>query len=261
MRRWPRCLLVGVAVFLFGPEPHPALRSGKVPDGEAVSFRRWLSTAVAAPFTDFLRRPIWLAILLFIIGYKVGEGMGVPMANPFYISLGFSLPEIAKISKLVGFFASITGALIGGVVTLRFGILRSLMICGVLQALGNLFFVLQGMEGHRLGYFALCVTAENFTSTMAGSALVAYLSSLCSPEFTATQYALLSSLAVVGRTLVASSSGVLAETLGWIPFWLLTTVVTIPALLLLVWIARQDAKQSARANTVASVYQDLTARR
>ena len=129
------------------------------------------------------------------------------MANPLYISLGFSLSEIAAMSKLVGFFAAVAGALIGGVVTVRFGILRSLLICGILQALGNLFFVLQAMEGHRIGYLALCVSAENLTGTMAGSALVAYLSSLCSPEFTATQYALLSSLAVVGRTLVASSSG------------------------------------------------------
>jgi MFS transporter, PAT family, beta-lactamase induction signal transducer AmpG len=172
--------------------------------------------------------------------------MGAVMANPLYISLGFSLNEIAAMSKLVGFFAAIAGALIGGVVTVRFGILRSLMLCGILQAAGNLFFVLQAVGGHRLGYLALCVTAENLTTTMAGSALVAYLSSLCSPEFTATQYALLSSLAVVGRTLVASLSGVLAEALGWVPFYLLTTVVTLPALLLLIWIMRRYAKQSGQ---------------
>ena len=185
-------------------------------------------------------------ILIFIIGYKVGEGMGVIMANPLYISLGFSLSEIAAMSKLVGFFAVIVGALIGGAVTVRFGILRSLLICGILQAVGNLFFVLQAMEGHRSAISRSVSRLKILTSAMAGIALVAYLSSLCSAEFTATQYALLSSLAVVGRTLVASSSGVLAETLGWVPFWLLTTVVTIPALLLLVWIARQDAKQSAQ---------------
>ena len=133
-------------------------------------------------------------IVLFVIEYKVGEGMGVIMANPLYISLGFSLSEIAAMSKLVGFFAVIAGALIGGAVMVRFGILRSLLICGILQAVGNLFFVLLVMEGHRLGYPALCVTAENLTSAMAGTALVAYLLSLCSPEFTATQYALLSPL-------------------------------------------------------------------
>ena len=167
------------------------------------------------------------------------------MATPLYISLGFSLDEIAAMSKLVGFFATITGALAGGLLTARFGILRSLMLCGLLQSVGNLFYVLQVVGGHKLGYLALCVIAENFTGAMAGTALVGYLSSLCSPAFTATQYALLSSVAVVGRTLVASSSGLLAESLGWVPFFLLTTVVTMPALGLLVWIERRE---TARPN-------------
>jgi len=129
-------------------------------------------------------------------------------------------------------------------VTVRFGILRSLMLCGVLQSVGNLFYVLQAVGGHRLAYLALCVIVENLTGAMAGAALVGYLSSLCSPAFTATQYALLSSLASVGRTLVASSSGLLAEKLGWVPFFLITTVVTVPALLLLVWITRRGVAQS-----------------
>lgn len=175
---------------------------------------------------------------------------GVMMATPLYISLGFSLTEIAAVSKFVGFFATVAGALIGGVVTARFGIVRSLAICGVLQSAGNLFFVLQAVGGHRIGYLALCVTAENLTGAMAGAAFVAYLSSLCSPAFTATQYALLSSLAAVGRTLMASSSGLLAERLGWVRFFLLTTVITIPALLLLIWIARRQVPQSSQTPPV-----------
>jgi PAT family beta-lactamase induction signal transducer AmpG len=163
---------------------------------------------------------------------------------PLYIALGFSLVEIAAISKLVGFFATVIGALAGGLLTVRLGIVRALILCGVLQSAGNLFYVLQAIGGHRLDYLALCVAAENVTGAMAGAALVAYLSSLCSPAFTATQYALLSSLAAVGRTLVASSGGVLAERLGWVPFFLLTTVATLPALLLLVWIAHKGDAQS-----------------
>jgi PAT family beta-lactamase induction signal transducer AmpG len=110
----------------------------------------------------------------------------------------------------------------------------------LLQSAGNLFYVLQAVGGHRLDYLALCVAAENLTGAMAGAALVAYLSDLCSPAFTATQYALLSSLAAVGRTMVASSGGVLADQLGWVRFFLLTTVATVPALLLLIWIARRS---------------------
>ncbi len=141
---------------------------------------------------------------------------------------------------MFGFFSIVAGALLGGVVTTRFGIRRSLILCGILQSIGNLFFVLQAVEGHRIGYLALCVTAENITGGMAGTALITYISSLCSPGFTATQYALLSSLALLGRTVVASSGGVLSEKIGWARFFLLTTVVALPAILLFIWIGPRD---------------------
>src|SRR5271156_1518099 len=230
---------VGMLVFIFGPEPTiPVNAQPHAPTGRLDAIREWLATAVVEPFADFMRRPRWLAIVIFIVGYKLGEAMAGVMAMPLYISLGFSLDEIAAISKLVGFFATVAGAIIGGVVTSKLGVMRALIVCGILQSAGNLFYVLQAVGGHRLDYLALCVAAENFTGAMAGTALVAYLSDLCSPAFTATQYALLSSLAAVGRTLVASSGGALAERLGWVPFFLLTTLATLPALLLLVWIAR-----------------------
>jgi PAT family beta-lactamase induction signal transducer AmpG len=234
-------LSVGMLVFIFGPEPAPApdvrLHAGAT---RWDAFREWLATAVTGPFADFMRRPMWPAIVIFIVGYKLGEAMAGVMAMPLYISLGFSLNEIAAVSKLVGFIATVAGALVGGVVTSKLGVMRALILCGILQSAGNLFYVLQAVGGHRLDYLALCVAAENLTGAMAGTALVAYLSDLCSPAFTATQYALLSSLAAVGRTMVASSGGVLADKLGWVPFFLVTTVATIPALVLLVWIARRD---------------------
>lgn len=229
-------LAVGMLVFLFGPEPKATITITQgIRSGEEHGFRHWLATAVVAPFEDFMRRPLWIGILIFIVGYKLGEALAGVMATPLYISLGFSLREIAAISKLFGFFATIAGALIGGAITVRFGVMRALIICGILQSAGNLFYVLQAAGGHRLDYLALCVAAENLTSAMAGSALVAYISGLCSPAFTATQYALLSSLAAVGRTLVASIGGVLADRLGWADFFLLSTIATAPALLLLAW--------------------------
>jgi len=262
-------LAVGMLVFLLGPEPAQGMEvelfAGssvqKIPppdQGEgrrgspaarvrqsetSAALRQWVATAVIGPFKDFMRRPQWFAILVFVLGYKLGEAMAGVMAMPLYIALGFSLNEIAAVSKLVGFFAAVAGALAGGAVTKRFGVVRALILCGVLQSAGNLFYVLQVVGGHRLDYLALCVAAENVTGAMAGTALVAYLSGLCSPAFTATQYALLSSLAAVGRTLVASSGGVLAERLGWMQFFLLTTVATVPALLLLMWIVRQSGNR------------------
>jgi PAT family beta-lactamase induction signal transducer AmpG len=234
-------LAVGMLVFIFGPEPAiPVNAQPHAPTGRLDAIREWLATAVVEPFADFMLRPRWLAIVIFIVGYKLGEALAGVMANPLYISLGFSLDQIAYVSKLVGFFATVAGALVGGVVATKLGVMRALILCGILQSAGNLFYVLQAVGGHRLDYLALCVAAENFTGAMAGTALVAYLSDLCSPAFTATQYALLSSLAAVGRTMVASSGGVLADKLGWVPFFLLTTVATIPALLLLLWIARRD---------------------
>ncbi|KAA6462158.1 AmpG family muropeptide MFS transporter [Acidobacteria bacterium AB60] len=235
------CLVgVGLLVFLFAPEP-------KVPAEASYQARSIWSvighaffTAVIAPFRDFMRRPLWPVILLAIFGYKLGEAMAGVMSTPLYISLGFSLPEIATASKIFGFFSIVIGALIGGVVTTRYGIRRSLILCGILQSIGNLFFVLQASGGHRIGYLALCVTAENITGAMAGTALITYLSSLCSPAFTATQFALLSALASLGRTVVASSGGILSERIGWVRFFLLTSVVALPAILLIVWIGPRD---------------------
>ena len=245
---------VGMLVFLFGPEPKVAVAT---PDHDRTrgwqGFQAWLSTAVIGPFADFMRRPFWFLILLVILDYKLGEGMTGVMSTPLYIALGFTLNEIAVISKFFGAFSVVFGALLGGVVTVRFGLVRSLVLCGILQSLGNLFFVLQAVGGHKVGYLALCVTAENITGGMAGTALVSYISSLCSREFTATQYALLASCALLGRTVVGSTGGVLSEAIGWVPFFVLTTLASLPALLLLLWIERRGARQSDRPRAVGSL--------
>ena len=244
---------VGMLVFLFGPEPKVPPEKSYVAQSMWQTILHALYKAVIEPFRDFMHRPLWPVILVAIFLYKMGEAMAGVMSTPLYISLGFTLPEIATASKIFGFFSIVIGALIGGVVTTRFGIRRSLILCGILQSIGNLFFVLQATGGHRIGYLALCVTAENLTGAMAGTALITWLSSLCSPAFTATQFALLSSLASLSRTVVASSGGVLSEKIGWAQFFLLTSVVGLPALLLILWIGprndfRNDQHKSALQN-------------
>jgi PAT family beta-lactamase induction signal transducer AmpG len=230
----------GLLVFLMGPEPKISAEISYAVGSGWHAIRQAFVIAVIGPFRDFMQRPLWPVILIAIFGYKLGEAMAGVMSTPLYISLGFSLPEIAAASKVFGFFSIVTGALLGGVVTTKFGIRRSLILCGILQSAGNLFFVLQAVEGHRIGYLALCVTVENLTGGMALTALVTYLSSLCSPAFTATQYALLASLALLGRTVVASSGGILSEKIGWVPFFLITSVVALPAIFLFIWIGPRD---------------------
>jgi MFS transporter, PAT family, beta-lactamase induction signal transducer AmpG len=240
---------VGMLVFIFGPEPKTPIEAEAGLPGGYDAMRRWFATAVLGPFVDFMGRPLWFAILLFIFAYKLGEAMAGVMAMPLYVGIGFSLEQIAAISKVFGFVATVVGALAGGYVTQKLGVVRALLLCGILQSAGNLFYVLQAVGGHHLGYLALCVSAENLTGAMAGAALVAYISDLCSPAFTATQYALLSSLAAVGRTMIASSGGLLAQEFGWVRFYLMTTIITIPALILLVWIARRGGMASVEEST------------
>jgi MFS transporter, PAT family, beta-lactamase induction signal transducer AmpG len=231
---------VGMLVFIFGPEPELPAEKSYVAQSVWQTIRHALFKAVVEPFRDFMQRRLWLVILIAVFLYKMGEAMAGVMSTPLYISLGFTLPEIAAASKIFGFFSVIAGALIGGAVTVRWGIRRSLILCGILQSLGNLFFVLQAVGGHRVGYLALCVTAENLTGAMAGTALITWLSMLCSPGFTATQFALLSSLASLSRTVIASSGGVLSQRMGWAHFFVLTSVVGLPAILLILWVGPRD---------------------
>jgi MFS transporter, PAT family, beta-lactamase induction signal transducer AmpG len=229
--------------FLFSPEPAAAAEAVLAKEFARESLGQWFTRAIVGPFSDFMQRPLWPVILLFAFDYKIAEGMSAIMSTPLYInSLHFTLDEIALVSKFFGFFAVILGALIGGVITVRFGILRSLMLCGILQVIGNLFYVLQAVGGHRLSYLAICVSAEQVTSAMASAALIAYISSLCSPEFTATQYALLSSLTYFGGKVLGAFSGELSQAVGWVPFFIIVTAASVPALFLLVWLMRREAR-------------------
>jgi PAT family beta-lactamase induction signal transducer AmpG len=123
---------------------------------------------------------------------------------------------------------------------LRLGIFRALLVCGVLQMLSNLMYVLQAWVGHDVPTLALTIGVENLTGGMGSAAFVAYLSGLCNIAFTATQYALLTSLAAVGRTILSASGGALADALGWGPFFVLATIACLPGLLLLAWIMRSE---------------------
>lgn len=201
----------------------------------------WSYEAVWAPFKDFMRRPDWSVILPFIMLYKLGEAYLGAMANPFYLKMGFSAAEIANVSKIFGLGATLLGALAGGIMVSRQGIMQSLMICGVLQVIGSLLYCFLALAGHNVPALVLTIAADNVAGGMATSAFVAYLSSLCSQAYTATQYALLSSLTAFARDVLSSSSGMAAEFLGWVGFFLFSSAIAVPGLLLLFWLIRRQA--------------------
>jgi len=226
--------LTGSLAILLSPEPADGQPAQEGTPGLAA----WLHGAVVAPFADFLTRPSWLAILLFIVLYKFGDALAGVMANPFYIEMGFSKIEIANVSKLFGLVATLAGGLIGGIMVARLGLLKSLMVCGVLQMASNLMFAVQAMAGYDLALLTVTIGLENLTGGMGTAAFVAYLSSLCNVAYTATQYALLSSLMAFARTVLASSGGWLADHMDWIGFFLLSAVAALPGLVMLIWLMR-----------------------
>jgi len=199
---------------------------------------------VLAPFADLVRRygAAGLSlILLFTVLYKLGEAVAGTMANPLYVLLGFTKVEIATVAKIYGVAATLAGVAAGGLLVARLGVLRALLVSGVLQMLSNLMYVVQVLVGHDVPVLALTIGTENLTNGMGSAAFVAYLSGLCNVAFTATQYALLTSLMTIGINLLSASGGYLADQLGWIPFFLITTLACLPGLGLLLWIMRTDA--------------------
>lgn len=234
---WSMAALVGVgmAAILLNPEPPPP---ENMKTAENRTPGEWLHDHVISPFADFLARPGWVAILLFILLFKFGDAVAGVMTSPFYVEIGFSLTEIANVSKVFGLGATIAGAVIGGVMVARLGIMRALVIAGILQMASNLMFVAQAAAGYDIAMLTLTIAVENLSGGMGTAAFVAYLSSLCSFAFTATQYALLSSFMAVGRTVLSSSGGWLADRMDWISFFLISTAAAVPGLVLLFWMMK-----------------------
>jgi len=229
------CVLVGMIAVLLAPEPRVPER---VWHGAGAAPGQWLDNAVIAPFRDFLERRGWLVILAFVLLYKFGDAIGGVMANPFYVELGFTGVEIASVTKVFGMVATLVGVVAGGVLVARHGIFVALLVGGILQAATNLLFALQAVIGADVAFLAVTIGADNFTGGLGSAAFVAYLSSLCNAAFTGTQYALLTSLMAAGRTLLSSGGGWLADQTDWVTFFVLTTGLAVPGLLLLLWLMR-----------------------
>ncbi|WP_236725698.1 AmpG family muropeptide MFS transporter [Candidatus Reidiella endopervernicosa] len=202
---------------------------------EAEGTPKTLREAVIDPFVDYFQRPEALWILAFILFYKVGDTMASAMTMPFYLEIGFSKTEVGAVAKLFGFWATIIGGLVGGVMILRLGIFRSLWLFGFLQAISTAGFSVLALMGNSLSGLAAVIAFENFSGGMGTAAYVAFMASMTNKRFTATQYALLSSLMGIPRVIASAPTGYLAEGVGWFSFFIVCTLIAIPGL----WILRR----------------------
>jgi len=253
------CMFIGMLATLLSKEPkHSVNQQSKALENQienalGVSAHKnslqrltaWFADAVVAPFAEFFVRNgklgIWILALIAL--YKMSDiTMGV-MANPFYLDLGFSKKEIADVSKVFGFFMTIFGASLGGVLVIRYGIMRPLLLGAILVATTNLLFVLLAVSEPNLKLLAMVISADNLSGGIATSVFIAYLSSLTNTAYTATQYALFSSLMTLPAKLLGGMSGIIVDSYGYDIFFFYASFVGLPAIVLVVVLTRLQNSQ------------------
>jgi MFS transporter, PAT family, beta-lactamase induction signal transducer AmpG len=231
-------VVIGIVTALAATEP--AQSKGAEAATHAQNAAERVLHAALGAFSEFLSRKDAFAALAFVVLFKFTDAFSGTMTAPFVIDIGFSKVDYAAIVKGVGLAATLIGGFAGGFVARRYSLATSLWIGGVLQAIANLSFSWLAHVGVDQWALALAITAENFTSAIGTVIFVAYLSALCrNPLHTATQYALLTALAAVGRTYLSSGAGYVAKAVGWQMFFVICVLVAIPSLILLAWLQRR----------------------
>ena len=234
-------MAVGVLTVLLSPEP--IRRVLPQPKNAA----EWLQSVLIEPFADFIRRYKWQAalILSLIAIYRISDVVMGIMANPFYVDMGFTKEEVANVSKVFGVVMTLVGAFIGGVLSMRVGVMRVLMLGAVLSAASNLLFAWLAGRGHDLHALIAVVSADNLAGGIASAAFIAYLSSLTNVSYSATQYALFSSLMLLLPKFIAGYSGVFVDAYGYSTFFIGTAVLGVPVLVLVALASRASATKSS----------------
>ena len=231
-------MALGMLTVLLSPEPI------RLPMPVAKNAAEWLRSALVEPFADFLRRYKWQAglILALIAIYRISDVVMGIMANPFYVDMGYTKDEVAAVTKIYGVIMTLAGAFVGGVLAMRFGVMRVLMLGAVLSAATNLLFAGLSTRGHDLGGLIFVISADNLASGIASAAFIAYLSSLTNVNYSATQYALFSSMMLLAPKFLAGYSGRYVDLFGYQNFFMSTALLGVPVLLL-VWLASRAARQ------------------
>ena len=231
---------VGVVTTLLSPEPQSVLLP------KARSAGQWLQQTLIQPFADFIGRYRWQAFLILglIAIYRISDVVMGIMANPFYVDMGYTKDEVAAITKVFGVIMTLLGAFLGGLLTMRFGVMRVLFLGGVLSAASNLLFAWLSTRGHDLNGLVWVISADNLSSGIASAAFIAYLSSLTNVQYSATQYALFSSMMLLLPKWLAGFSGVYVDTFGYEHFFIATSLIGIPVLILITLAIRFEKSNS-----------------
>jgi PAT family beta-lactamase induction signal transducer AmpG len=218
-------MLIGIFATAFSPEPEVKVEAPKT-----------LQDAVVNPFIDFFKRNgimAGLEVLLFIVIYKVDVALAMALSTPFMLDLGFSKTDVGAVLKSFGLVATIVGGLVGGAYMTKIGLKKALWIFGIIQGISGASFMVLARLGHNYTAMVTAVTIENVCSGLGTAAFSAFIMSLCNKKYTATQYALLTSVMAVTRVLVGAPSGYLQKAVGWEMYFLISILIAIPGLLLL----------------------------
>ena len=232
---------VGVVTTLLSPEPQAVLLP------KARSTEQWLQQTLIEPFADFISRYRWQAFLILglIAIYRISDVVMGIMANPFYVDMGYTKDEVAAVTKVFGVIMTLVGAFLGGLLTMRFGVMRVLLLGGILSAASNLLFAWLSTRGHDLNGLVWVISADNLSSGIASAAFIAYLSSLTNVQYSATQYALFSSMMLLLPKWLAGFSGVYVDTFGYEHFFIATALIGIPVLILIMLAIRIEKTNSS----------------
>ena len=222
-------MLVGMVTVLFSPEPETR------PIAPARNAAEWIKGALIAPFADFIGRYRWQALLLLaLIGlYRVSDVVMGIMANPFYVDMGYTKEEVAAVTKVFGVIMTLLGGFVGGTMAVRWGVMRVLMLGAVLSAGTNMLFAWLATRGHDVSALVWVVSADNLAGGIASAAFIAYLSGLTNVQYSATQYALFSSMMLLAPKWLAGFSGVFVDAYGYEAFFHTTALMGFPVLLLI----------------------------
>ncbi len=241
-------VFVGVATVLLISEPERAVTQQTTANEQRVidylennhhpsKVIVWIIGAIVCPFADFFQRngKFAIGILLFIGLYRISDITLAIMANPFYSDMGFSKIEVANVTKIYGLLMTLAGALTGGVFVVRYDIMRPMLWGAIMVAITNLLYATMVSKGHDLTWFTIIVSADNFSGGFASSAFIAYLSSLTNTAYTATQYALFSSIMTLPAKVISGFSGIVVDSVGYTYFFTYTASLGIPAILMVLW--------------------------